>query len=99
MKNFMDEDFLLSTEAARTLYHEVAERLPIIDYHCHISPEEIARDRIFENITQICTAAHADAYKTFILTACAKHYVQHNWVMQIRFGCLRDNNRECTDGE
>lgn len=53
MKQFMDQDFLLSTETARTLFHEHAEKMPIIDYHCHINPEEIAKDRKFENITQV----------------------------------------------
>ena len=49
----MDEDFLLSTEVAKRLYHEYAEVMPIIDYHCHISPQEIYEDRKFENITQV----------------------------------------------
>ena len=49
----MDEDFLLSTQTAQKLYHEHAEKTPILDYHCHINPEEIAKDRQFENITQV----------------------------------------------
>ena len=53
MKKFMDEDFLLSTETAQALFHEYAEKMPILDYHCHIDPEEIAKDRKFENITQV----------------------------------------------
>lgn len=53
MKQFMDEDFLLSTETAKKLYHEYAKVMPIIDYHCHISPQEIYEDRKFENITQV----------------------------------------------
>lgn len=53
MKQFMDEDFLLSTETAKTLYHQCAENLPIIDYHCHINPEEIAKDVHFDNIAQV----------------------------------------------
>jgi len=53
MKNFMDEDFLLSNDTARTLYQDYASKMPIVDYHCHINPEEIAKDRKFENITQI----------------------------------------------
>ena len=53
MKPFMDEDFLLSTETAQKLYHEYAEVMPIIDYHCHINPQEIYEDRKFENITQV----------------------------------------------
>lgn len=37
MRPFLDKDFLLNTEAARKLYHEAAEKQPIIDYHCHLS--------------------------------------------------------------
>ena len=53
MKKFMDQDFLLSTETAKELYHEVAKQMPIIDYHCHISPQEIAEDKKFENMTEV----------------------------------------------
>ena len=41
MNAFMDQNFLLDTEVARTLYHEAAKDCPIIDYHCHLSPKEI----------------------------------------------------------
>ncbi len=53
MKPFMDKDFLLSTETAQELYHEYAAKVPVLDYHCHINPQEIAEDRSFENITQV----------------------------------------------
>ena len=53
MKAFMDRDFLLSTETAKHLYHDFAAPLPIIDYHCHLNPQEIWEDRQFENITQV----------------------------------------------
>ena len=53
MKAFMDKDFLLSTDTAKELYHGVAANVPILDYHCHINPQEIAEDRKFENITQV----------------------------------------------
>lgn len=53
MKPFMDKDFLLSTETAQELYHNYAAQMPILDYHCHINPREIAEDRNFENITQV----------------------------------------------
>ena len=53
MKAFMDRDFLLSTDTAKHLYHDCAEGLPIIDYHCHLDPKEICEDRQFENITQL----------------------------------------------
>lgn len=51
--NFMTEDFLLKNETAKILYHRYAENMPIIDYHCHINPQEIFEDRKFENIAQI----------------------------------------------
>ncbi len=53
MKNFLDKDFLLNTKAARELFHEAAEKCPIIDYHCHLSPREIYEDIRYENITQV----------------------------------------------
>ena len=53
MKAFMDKDFLLETETAQKFYHEYAAKMPILDYHCHINPQEIAEDRKFENITQV----------------------------------------------
>ncbi len=61
MQPFMDENFLLSTETARTLYHEAAKEMPIIDYHCHLSPAEIAGNVRFENITQLMLGG--DHYK------------------------------------
>lgn len=53
MKKFMDEDFLLTTDVAKKLYHDYAENMPIIDYHCHINPQEIWENRKFDNITQV----------------------------------------------
>ena len=50
MKQFMDKDFLLSTPTAQHLFHDYADKMPIVDYHCHINPKEIAEDRKFENI-------------------------------------------------
>ncbi len=50
---FLTDDFLLQNKTARRLYHEYAKDLPIIDYHNHLSPHEIAEDKKFENLTQI----------------------------------------------
>ncbi len=61
MKKFLDKDFILETDTAKKLYHEFAADLPIIDYHCHISPQEIAEDKRFENMTQIWL--YGDHYK------------------------------------
>ncbi|MDL2250076.1 glucuronate isomerase [Lachnospiraceae bacterium OttesenSCG-928-J05] len=61
MKQFMDNDFLLNNEMAKMLYHQVAEKAPILDYHCHINPKEIAEDKKFANITQVWL--YGDHYK------------------------------------
>ncbi len=53
MKAFMDENFLLQTKAAEELYHGYAKDMPIIDYHCHLPPDEVGNDRQFENLTKI----------------------------------------------
>jgi glucuronate isomerase len=53
MKKFLDEDFLLESESARRLYHDVAVHVPIIDYHCHLDPRLIAEDTRFENLTRL----------------------------------------------
>jgi len=58
---FIHEDFLLESPAARDLYHGYAEGLPIIDYHCHLRPSEIAQDKRWENLTQIWL--YGDHYK------------------------------------
>ena len=53
MKPFLDDNFLLETKTAEQLYHTYAKGMPIIDYHCHLPPRDIAQDRQFENLTQI----------------------------------------------
>ncbi len=68
MKEFMDKDFLLQTETAKTLFHDFAENTPIVDYHCHINPKEIAEDRQFDNITQVWLGG--DHYKWRFMRSC-----------------------------
>lgn len=53
MKQFLDENFLLNTPTAVKLFHDYSKNLPIIDYHCHINPKEIAEDRQFSNIHEL----------------------------------------------
>src|SRR5690554_4070629 len=60
-KAFMDDNFLLKGKFAQLLYHKYAKKLPIIDYHCHLSPKDIAENRQFENISQVWLAG--DHYK------------------------------------
>ena len=61
MKKFVDEHFLLQTPTAQKLYHEFAKSMPIIDYHCHLPPDQIANDTQFENLTQVWL--YGDHYK------------------------------------
>lgn len=68
MKSFMDKDFLLETETAKTLFHNYGEKTPVLDYHCHINPMEIAQDRQFDNITQVWLGG--DHYKWRLMRSC-----------------------------
>ena len=52
-KNFIHDDFLLTNDTSRNLYHEFASKMPIIDYHCHLPPQEIANDKTWETITEL----------------------------------------------
>jgi len=61
MKNFLDENFLLHTKTAQRLYHEFAKEMPVIDYHNHLPPQQIAEDISFENLTQAWL--YGDHYK------------------------------------
>lgn len=61
MKTFINDNFLLKTEAAKTLYHEFSKNQPIIDYHSHLIPQQIAENKKFDNITQVWL--YGDHYK------------------------------------
>lgn len=67
MKPFMDDDFLLQTQTARTLFHEHAMKMPIIDYHNHLNPQEIYEDFCYDNMAQVWLGA--DHYKWRALRA------------------------------
>ena len=75
MKKFMDENFLLKTKTAQCLYHEYAKDMPVIDYHCHLSPQQISDDVQFETISQAWL--YGDHYKWRAMRANA---VQEDYV-------------------
>jgi len=75
MKAFLNEDFLLQSSTAQTLYHEFAAKQPIIDYHNHLVPEQIAEDKQFDNITQIWL--YGDHYKWRAMRA---HGVEEKYI-------------------
>jgi glucuronate isomerase len=59
--NFIHDDFLLDTEQAKELYHNYAKQMPIIDYHCHLQPEQVGDNKQFRNMTEVWLAG--DHYK------------------------------------
>lgn len=67
MNNFIHDDFMLQNETAKKLFHNHAEKLPIIDYHCHLSPKEVAEDHRFKTITELWLGG--DHYKWRLLRA------------------------------
>ena len=75
MKEFMGNDFLLSTETAKKLYASFAQTMPIIDYHCHVSPKEIYEDKRFDNLFSVWLSG--DHYKWRIMRSngVSEHYI------------------------
>ena len=67
MKDFINEDFLLKNDYAKKLYHEHAEKLPIIDFHCHLDPKMVADDYKFRSITELWLGG--DHYKWRLMRA------------------------------
>lgn len=67
-KSFFGEDYLLTSELAVRLYESYAKDLPIFDYHCHLSPKDIAEDRVYDNIGQLWL--ECDHYKWRMMRAC-----------------------------
>ena len=74
-KQFMDADFLLDTPAARHLYHEHAAKMPIIDYHCHLSPEAIAKDEPFASITELWLGGDHYKWRAMRANGVAERYI------------------------
>ncbi len=68
MKGFMDKDFLLDTDMAKSLFHEYAENMPICDYHCHLSPKEIYENKAPKSISQLWLSG--DHYKWRAMRSC-----------------------------
>jgi glucuronate isomerase len=73
-KSFIHEDFMLQNDAARELYHNHAEKMPIIDYHCHLNPEFIAKDRKFDNLGQIWLEGDHYKWRAMRTNGVDEHY-------------------------
>ena len=75
MKTFINDDFLLQSDFAKTLYHNYAKELPIIDYHNHLNPQEIDGNRVFENISQVWLAGDHYKWRAMRAFGVDEHYI------------------------
>lgn len=78
MEEFLGENFLLESETAKKLYHECAENMPIIDYHCHLSPKDIAEDRRYSNITEAWLYSDHYKWRAMRFCGCDERYITGN---------------------
>jgi glucuronate isomerase len=85
MKAFIHDDFLLSTKAARKLYHKYAEAEPIFDYHCHIPPKDIAENRQFKNLFEIWLEGDHYKWRAMRSNGVAEKYVTGNATPEEKF--------------
>lgn len=74
----MDQDFLLNTDTARRLYHEHAAKMPIIDYHCHLNPKEIAENHRFKDITEIWLGGDHYKWRAMRANGIREEYITGN---------------------
>ena len=75
MKQFLDKDFLLTNDTAVHLYHDCAAGLPIIDYHCHLSPKEVAEDHRFRSITEVWLGGDHYKWRAMRTNGVPEHYI------------------------
>ena len=82
---FIHEDFLLSTKTARKLYHKYAEAEPIFDYHCHISPNDIAENRLFKNLFEIWLEGDHYKWRAMRSNGVAEKFITGNATPEQKF--------------
>jgi glucuronate isomerase len=78
MKPFIHDDFMLENESARLLYHTYAEKMPIIDYHNHLSPQMIAEDYHFSTITELWLGGDHYKWRALRANGVAEEYITGN---------------------
>lgn len=87
MNEFIHDDFLLRTAVGRRLYHEVAEGLPIIDYHSHLNPSDLATDRVFEDITALWIQPDQYKHRAMRSLGVAEHFILGDASARQKFDC------------
>ncbi|HPR82458.1 MAG TPA: glucuronate isomerase [Pontiellaceae bacterium] len=86
MKSFMDRDFLLQTKTAEVLYHSHAAKMPIYDYHCHLSPREIAEDRRYDNLGEIWLGGDHYKWRAMRTNGVTEEFVTGSAPWRVKFG-------------
>ena len=85
MISFIHDDFLLQTDFARKLYHDYAASLPLIDYHCHLSPQAIAQDRNFRTLTEIWLEGDHYKWRAMRTLGIDEKYITGNAIDEEKF--------------
>ena len=85
MRAFLDENFLLETATAELLFHEYAAKMPIIDYHCHLSPEQIANNKTFDNLTQIWLEGDHYKWRAMRANGVPEQYITGKALDELKF--------------
>ena len=85
MKGFLQDDFLLSNKISEQLYHDVAKKLPIIDYHNHLSPKDIFENRRFNNITEIWLDGDHYKWRAMRMNGIPEKYITGDVAPDIKF--------------
>ncbi|MDP0489761.1 MAG: glucuronate isomerase [Verrucomicrobiota bacterium JB023] len=88
MKTFITDDFLLHSDVARELYHDYAKEQPIIDYHCHLPPDQIAGNRQFENLYQVWLEGDHYKWRAMRSNGIAEEYCTGNASDREKFGAF-----------
>lgn len=78
MESFINKDFMLTNESARELYHDSAKSLPIIDYHCHLDPRQIAENHSFKNLTEVWLGGDHYKWRAMRGNGIAEEYITGN---------------------
>lgn len=95
MKKFMDENFMLNNETAVKLYNEYAKDLPIIDYHCHLSPKEIAENKKYSSITDVWLGGDHYKWRAMRANGVEEKYVTGDAPEKEKFMKWAETMNEC----
>lgn len=85
MKTFLDQDFLLTNKTAQTLYHDYAKDMPIFDYHCHLSAQEIAENKSYKNLTEIWLGGDHYKWRAMRSNGVSEDYITGNQADKDKF--------------